>query len=370
MVKGRIDEHDQSSDLPVAVGIYANSPTAADKFVQTIRRTQQNGHDVFVVTSENGSNDAVSKAAELGVNILEIDSFGEEEDPRSLLTTAGREAGYSGVLYLENVDGEIDFQQSLSNLQNVSDYCISARYTSEPKTQIDVSGNGQGTDSIVAIIPAYNESDSIEKVIQETKPYVDKVIIINDASSDATEAVASKHADGVITHKQNTGVGGAVHTGYEVARREGFDTVIQIDGDGQHDPAYIPDLLAAKEEEEADMVIGSRWLNGSHEDYSRVRRAGIRFFTFEANVLGGLSITDVTSGFRAYDVDMLTDLRRPNNSHWALEQTLEAAREGYDITEVSVPMPPATEGSQFDLNTFLTYPPRMIIITLKVLLYK
>jgi hypothetical protein len=370
MVKATIDEHDQSFDRRIAVGIYANSTTAADKLVQTIRRSRQNGYDVFVVIGEDGPDDAVSKASEFGVTILEIDSFEEEEDPRNLLTIAGREAGYSGVLYRENVDRTMDFQQSLYNLQDVSDYCISASYASKSKTQVDVSGNGQATDSVVAIIPVYNESDSLEEVIQETKPYVDKVIIINDASRDATEAVASKHADGVVTHKQNTGVGGAVHTGYQVASREGFDTVIQIDGDGQHDPAYIPDLLAAMEEDDADMVIGSRWLNGSHEDYSRVRRTGIRFFTFEANVLGGLSITDVTSGFRAYDVDMLTDLRRPNNSHWALEQTLEAARGGYNITEVSVPMPPATEGSQFDLNTFLTYPPRMILITLKVLLYK
>jgi len=370
MVKGTIDEHDQSSDRPIAVGIYANSATAADKLVQIIRRSRQKGYGVFVVIGEDGPDDAVSKGSEFGVNILEIDSFEEEEDPRNLLTIAGREAGYSGVLYLENVEREIDFQQSLSYLQDVDDYCISARYTSEPKTQIDVEETGKATDSVVAIIPAYNENDSIEEVIQETKPYVDKVIIINDASRDATEAVASKHADGVVTHKQNIGVGGAVHTGYQVAIREGFDTVIQIDGDGQHDPSYIPELLAVMEEEEADMVIGSRWLNGSHEEYSPVRRAGIRFFTFEANVLGGLSITDVTSGFRAYDVDMLCDLRRPNSSHWALEQTLEASRKGYSITEVSVPMTPATEGSQFDLGTLLAYPPRMVLITLKVLLYR
>ena len=246
----------------------------------------------------------------------------------------------------------------------------SAQSTSEPKSQGAVSENEQSAGPVIAIIPAYNEGEALEEVIQETKPYVDKVVVVNDASTDATETIASKHADGVVTHRQNTGVGGAVHTGYQVAIRDGFDTVIQIDGDGQHDPSYIPKLLTAMKKEDADMVIGSRWLNGSHEDYSIVRRAGIRFFTFEANVLGGLSITDVTSGFRAYDVEMLTDLRRSNNSHWALEQTLEAARKGYDVTEVSVPMPPATEGSQFDLNTFLTYPLRMILITLKVLLYR
>jgi hypothetical protein len=67
---------------------------------------------------------------------------------------------------------------------------------------------------------------------------------------------------------------------------------------------------------------------------------------------------------------MLEDLGRPANSHWALEQTLEAAREGYSIEEISVPMPPDTEGSQFDFETFAKYPPRMILTTLKILLYR
>jgi glycosyltransferase involved in cell wall biosynthesis len=265
------------------------------------------------------------------------------------------------------------YNQSTDTPVTIGVYADSLTYegsASEPKTQSAVSENEQATDSVVAIIPAYNESEALDEVIQEAKPYVDKVVVINDASTDATETIASKHADGVVTHRQNTGVGGAVHTGYQVAIRDGFDTVIQIDGDGQHDPSYIPKILSAMEEGDADMVIGSRWLNGSHEDYSTVRRAGIRFFTFEANILGGLSITDVTSGFRAYDVEMLTDLRRPNNSHWALEQTLEAARKGYDLSEVSVPMPPATKGSQFDLGTLLAYPLRMVLITLKVLLYR
>lgn len=224
--------------------------------------------------------------------------------------------------------------------------------------------------SVVAIIPAYNESAAIAGVIHDTRQYVDQVIVVNDASSDDTSTIAERAAAGVIDHPKNMGVGAAVHTGYLAAIREGFDVVIQIDADGQHDPSYIPKLLQKMEEDEADMVIGSRWLNDSYQDYSLVRRAGINFFTKEANLLGGLDITDVTSGFRAYSVKMLNDLGRPENGHWALEQTLEAARKGYSISEVSVPMPPASEGSQFDLKTFLTYPPRMVLITLKVILFR
>lgn len=224
--------------------------------------------------------------------------------------------------------------------------------------------------SALAIIPAYNESDSIASIVSETRQYVDQVVVIDDSSTDDTREVAESVADGVVTHPKNMGVGGAVHTGYQVAIAEDYDVVIQIDGDGQHDPSYIPEMMDSLREESADMVIGSRWLNESHKEYSFVRRAGVSFFTSEVNLLGGLDITDVTSGFRAYDVDMLADLGRPENSHWALEQTLEAARKDYSIEEISVPMPPETEGSQFTVETFLKYPPRMALTSLKVILFR
>lgn len=224
--------------------------------------------------------------------------------------------------------------------------------------------------SVLAIVPAYNEADSVADVVTETRQYVDKVVVIDDASTDDTAKRAREVADGVVTHPKNMGVGGAVHTGYIVGVREGFDVVVQIDGDGQHDPADVPRLLAKMAEADADMVIGSRWLNDSYRKYSFVRRAGIQFFTWEVNLLSDLDITDVTSGFRAYSGELLADLSRPENSHWALEQTLEASRKGYTVVEISTPMPPETEGSQFDLATFLKYPPRMVKTTLKVLLFR
>jgi len=223
---------------------------------------------------------------------------------------------------------------------------------------------------VVAIVPAYNEADSIESVVTGTRPHVDRVVVIDDASTDDTAERARAVADGVVAHPRNLGVGGAVHTGYRVGLREGADVVVQIDGDGQHDPGDVPRLLARMVETGADMVIGSRWRNDSHEQYSLVRRAGIQFFTAEVNILSDLAITDVTSGFRAYSAELLADLSRPANSHWAVEQTLEAARKGYDVAEVSTPMPPETDGSQFDLETFAKYPPRMLRTTLKVLLFR
>lgn len=224
--------------------------------------------------------------------------------------------------------------------------------------------------SVVALIPAYNEADSIADVIREARAYADDVIVVDDASDDDTEAIAREHADGVVVHPTNLGVGAALHTGYRVAIRGGYDRLVQLDADGQHDPSRIPEMLALLEDGDADVVVGSRWLNPSYREFSLVRRLGIRFFTTEANLLGGTDLTDVTSGYRAYDVSLLEDLGRPDNSHWALEQTLEIARNDGTIAEISVPMPPRADGSQFDLQTFALYPLRMFVTTLKVVLFR
>lgn len=224
--------------------------------------------------------------------------------------------------------------------------------------------------SVVVLVPAYNEADTVAEVVRAAKPYADDVIVIDDASDDDTGTVAREVADGVVTHPTNLGVGAALHTGYRLALRKRYDVVVQLDGDGQHDPSHIPEMVARLTETDAGMVVGSRWLNSSHKEYPPLRRAGIRFFTLEANLLGGVDVTDITSGYRVYDAALLAELGRPANGHWALEQTLEIARNGHEIEEVSVRMPPDSEGSQFDLETYAKYPARMVLTTLKVLLFR
>ena len=224
--------------------------------------------------------------------------------------------------------------------------------------------------SVVVLVPAYNEADTVADVVRAAKPYADDVVVVDDASDDDTGSVAREVADGVVTHPTNLGVGAALHTGYRLPLRKEYDVVVQLDGDGQHDPSHIPEMVARLTETGAGMVVGSRWLNSSHKEYPPLRRAGIRFFTLEANLLGGVDVTDITSGYRVYDASLLAELGRPANGHWALEQTLEVARNGHDIEEVSVRMPPDSEGSQFDLETYAKYPARMVLTTLKVLLFR
>jgi len=222
---------------------------------------------------------------------------------------------------------------------------------------------------VVAVVPAYNEADTIGPIIDETAGYVDQVVVVDDGSTDDTARIAREHGATVVPHAINTGVGGAVRTGYIYAIRNNYDFVVQIDADGQHDPAYIPTLLAAAED--SDMVIGSRYLNESHKEYSLVRNLGIRFFTWTVNLLGGIDITDVTSGFRVYRTERLQEILHHSDKHWAVEQTLAAARKDLNTTEVSVKMPTREEGeSQFTLDTFVLYPLRMVDVILRVLVFR
>lgn len=218
-------------------------------------------------------------------------------------------------------------------------------------------------------MPAYNEAETIGPVIDESGEYVDKVVVVDDGSTDGTPDVARNHGANVIEHVFNTGVGGAVRTGYQYAIRNDYDFVVQIDADGQHDPAYIPKLLA--DAEDWDMIIGSRYLNESYQDFPLIRQLGIRFFTELVNHLGGVEITDVTSGFRVYRVDELKQILHDSDKHWAIEQTLEAAKRGLRIKEVSVEMPTRDKGeSQFTFDTFVMYPVRMSDVILRVLLFR
>ncbi|MEE8401451.1 MAG: glycosyltransferase family 2 protein [Candidatus Hydrothermarchaeaceae archaeon] len=224
---------------------------------------------------------------------------------------------------------------------------------------------------VITVIPAHNEEKTIQEVIRGVKKYVSDVIVIDDGSTDNTARIAKEAGAAVITHVINRGVGAALRTGYNVAFMEGFDYIIQIDSDMQHNPEFIPVLLETIQDGNHDVVIGSRFLNVSHKDYNLIRRVGITFFTSLVNLLGSTNITDVTSGYRVYRVKSLKKIGKSPDKHWAVEQTFEFARRGMKIKEISIEMPPRKKGkSQFNLKTFIMYPARMIETILRVLLFR
>jgi glycosyltransferase involved in cell wall biosynthesis len=158
---------------------------------------------------------------------------------------------------------------------------------------------------ILIIVPAYNEAENIRGVIlklhQENETW--DVLVINDASTDETSAIARKTGFAeVIDLPINLGIGGCVQTGFRYARYKGYDVALQFDGDGQHSSGEIHKLLEIVTGREADVAIGSRFRQ-KHDGFksSYFRRMGIRFFEWFSFMLIRQRITDHTSGFRAYN---------------------------------------------------------------------
>ena len=153
----------------------------------------------------------------------------------------------------------------------------------------------------VAILPAYNEEKTIAKVIIKTQKHVDEVIVVDDGSTDMTATIAEKLGAKVIRHDRNMGYGAALRTGLEYAAKLNPDVVITIDADDQHDPDDIPGLIGPILNEEADVVIGSRFLKGEAKSIPTYRKVGIKVITALTRKAAYKEVTDAQSGYRAYD---------------------------------------------------------------------
>lgn len=155
--------------------------------------------------------------------------------------------------------------------------------------------------NILVIIPAYNEEGSVGEVVVEVKKHLPQAdaLVVNDGSSDLTSEKAKEAGAIVLDLPFNLGIGGAMQAGYKYAFEKGYGIAIQVDGDGQHDPGEIPKLLKVLEENEVDMVIGSRFVGDSEFKSSMMRRVGISIFSKVISLIVGQKITDPTSGFRA-----------------------------------------------------------------------
>lgn len=151
------------------------------------------------------------------------------------------------------------------------------------------------------IIPAYKEADNIENLVNniiENYPQYD-YIIINDGSKDDTRSICQKNGYNFLDLPLNLGIGGAVQTGYKYAARGEYDIAIQIDGDGQHDVSQLAKVIEPLQCEQADIVIGSRFIEKEGFQSSSVRRFGIRFLSGLIYLCTGKKVLDVTSGYRA-----------------------------------------------------------------------
>src|ERR1700724_158231 len=137
-----------------------------------------------------------------------------------------------------------------------------------------------GADSLLVIVPAFNEEGAVGDVVRSIQQYVPgvPVLVIDDGSGDGTVANARLAGAEVLLLPHHLGLGGCVQAGYKLAFELGFQYVIRVDGDGQHEARDIPRIFDALRESGCEMVIGSRYMNGSSDYTSSVRSLGIRFF--------------------------------------------------------------------------------------------
>jgi glycosyltransferase involved in cell wall biosynthesis len=199
----------------------------------------------------------------------------------------------------------------------------------------------------LVIIPAYNEADSIGPLIRDLKKGGQSdILVINDGSTDDTEDCVQKSNVPYVSLPINLGIGGAVQTGFRYAFENHYDIAVQVDGDGQHDPSYIEDLVRPILQDQADVVIGSRFVHKTGFQSSYHRRMGIRLLQFLSHLLTGHTITDSTSGFRAYNFKVIAFLA----DNYAVdfpepEAIISLLKRGFRILEVPVVMRSREAGS-------------------------
>jgi len=217
--------------------------------------------------------------------------------------------------------------------------------------------SGQLTDEkrarVVACVPAYDEENTVERVLIGTRPHVDEVLVIDDGSKDHTGPIARRLGALVIHHSKNLGKGVAIRDGIGWARNNKIDILVALDADGQHDPEDIPELIGPLRAREADIVIGSR-IKGRRGPASMdpITFASNRIVSWMLSLRYGGSFSDLQSGYRAFNrkaIETLSSCLRSTRFEIELEVFSKAKSYGLTIKEVPVRYHERTGGTKFGL---------------------
>ena len=199
----------------------------------------------------------------------------------------------------------------------------------------------------LAIIPAYNEEESLESTMEEflsTNTGCD-YLIVNDGSSDATEAICCERGYNHVTHPTNLGLTGGFQTGVKYALAHDYDSVVQFDADGQHVPSYIRLMVEEMERGNANIVIGSRFV--SERKSLSARMIGSRLITAIIRLTTGQTVTDPTSGFRLFDRSMMEEFACRFDFGPEPDSVAYLMRKGAKVSEVQVTMRERMAGESY-----------------------
>jgi Glycosyltransferases involved in cell wall biogenesis len=223
---------------------------------------------------------------------------------------------------------------------------------------------------ILVIVPAYNEGKNLGPLVQSIRNFhagqLD-LLVINDCSTDDTREVCCACGIEAVHLPCNLGIGGAVQTGYKYAYENHYDIAIQLDGDGQHKPEYIAELTKPIVNGQADLVIGSRFINYEGYTSTWLRRVGIKYLSLLIKLLTGASITDPTSGFRACNSKVISLFaRRYPVDYPEPESIVYLLRKGHRVMEVPVVMQERQSGRSSITSQKSVY--YMVKVTMAILI--
>lgn len=212
---------------------------------------------------------------------------------------------------------------------------------------MNIEKNYKPKEKILVIIPAYNEEESIKNVVERVFEYNENcdVLVVNDGSKDNTLEEALKTKAIVLDSPNNLGIGGAVQTGYLYANKNNYDYAIQIDGDGQHNPKYIQDMVKILREKKYNMVIGSRFVEKTKYNQTFFRMLGINITSNIIKMFTGKKIFDTTSGYRAIDSSIIKIFSESYPYDYPEPiTTMQIILKGKEVKEIPVEMEQRTTG--------------------------
>jgi glycosyltransferase involved in cell wall biosynthesis len=206
---------------------------------------------------------------------------------------------------------------------------------------------------VIAAIPCFNEEQFISDVVMRARRYVDRVVVVDDGSTDNTSEAAQSAGAHVIRHEKRQGAGAATNSAFEAAKSYDADMLVTLDGDGQHNPDEIPQVLAPILNGEADLVIGSRFLQSAQQtqgiNIRCYRKFGIDVITWLYNLGSNFKVSDSQSCFRAHSRRLLEAINITESGFgFSVEVLIRARRKGFVITEVPISCVYHSQGSSLN----------------------
>ena len=228
---------------------------------------------------------------------------------------------------------------------------------------------------LVVLIPAFNEEDNIEKAILSIPRKINgvdnvEVLVVNDGSVDNTiEYAMNGGADKIVSHKRNSGVGSAFMTGIRNAISMNADIVVTIDADTQFDANQIPELILPILNQQADVVIGSRFLKSNPKNIPRIKLVGNKIFSKLVSWVVGQKFTDTQTGFRAYSKESLLNISVVNDFTYTQEVLMDLKFKNLRVIEVPVSVKYSGKRKSRVVNNIFSYSSRALSIMIRTLLY-